>query len=257
MLYWKLDDATGPAASDSSGNSRAGAYGGSFILHQYGVEPTTFAAQFGASGAVSRVGMVQPGTSAWSVVWYASYNVGATPTDTVVLSNGGASGARGFEVHLNSSQQMYVKWWQTNALVTTTGNTTLPVWNRWWHSFAVTWNGTTGMALYVDGSSATNATSPLAMGTVQSTDTFAIIAGYPAVYSHVAYYDKLLSTADIAAICGYRYDWPFGPMVNLTWPEPPAGGGGALSPSDPVVIDINTDLSELKGYVSRQYPTSS
>ena len=255
ILYWQLDDASGPAASDSSGNGRAGPYGGSWTPHQYGVEPGSFAAQFGAGGFVQRVGLVQPGTLPFTVVWYASYNNLTTPSPTALMSNGGAGVSKGWDFRWNAVNQVSLQAWNTFATPTATPFTTVPIWAKWWHPWAISFNGTTGMSLWCDGTVLVSLTLSGTLSTVTAAETFSAVCNYPGVLAHIAYYDKLLSAADIGAIGGYRFDWPFGPMVNVTWPSPP-GSSGAINPSDPVIIDLNADLADIHRAVIREYPTT-
>ena len=253
VLYWKLDEATGPAASDSSGHGHPGAYGGSFTLHQYGPEPGTFAAQFAQGGFVTCTGFPQIGSAPFSVLWYCARQTQPTPSGGDEWIMGNRNFTRGYFFHVFSGDTCRTELYQATGTLNSGSAFTIPTWNRWWHAYALVWNGSTTMTMWVDGSQVvTHTTSNLS--TVQSADTFGLNATYPMVVAHLAYYDKALISTDIAAIHSYRYDWPFAPMVNTIWPAPPAGSTG-LNPSDPVVVDINADLSDIHRAVIHDYTT--
>jgi Concanavalin A-like lectin/glucanases superfamily len=98
-VYWKLDDATGPAASDSSGGGFAGVYGGNFSLLAPGPETGTFAAVFnGPSGAtpgrVSLAAQTALTTNKFTLlVWMANLSADAQLASIIACSsvtNGGS-----------------------------------------------------------------------------------------------------------------------------------------------------------------------
>jgi concanavalin A-like lectin/glucanase superfamily protein len=255
VLYWPLDDATGPAAVDASGNGKHGVIGGSFTTHQYGPEPGTFALQLASGGFVTRTGMPMITSGQFSMCAYISRNHLATPTSGVEWIQGNDSGQRGWFLFANNAGQVQVKAWGAVGSGTM-GLQTTPVWNKWWHAYTVTFQTVNIWTLWIDGTQMATVASNGVPNLANSGDTFGIMAPYPCVYAHVAYFDKLLTTADITAIHSHRFDWPFGPMIDTTWPEPPAGAGGdaSLSPSDPVVVGINTDLSDIRRAVRWPVP---
>lgn len=254
ILYWKLDDASGPAASDSSGNGRAGAYGGPFTLGQYGPEPNTRAVQLAAGGIVQRQGVVQLITAPWSWVWYMSINAVATPSNTATVINGAPSFNRGWFTRYNSDNTIQIGYYRSDGVQTTSAAATMPVWNKWWHAHAVVFNGAGAMSYYLDGTLVCSQASQGLSSSVQGGDFLTVGANYGAVYAHFAYFDKALTQADVTAISGYRYDWPFGPMVNAVYPPGPGASGSNLNPSDPIVIANQQDLSDIRSAVIRTYP---
>lgn len=252
VLYWPLEDATAPAAADDSGHGHTGVYGGPFTLHQYGPEPGTFAAQFAPGGYVTCTGMPQLQAAPFSVVWYVSRNVIVTPSSGIEMGNQPVTLNRGWRSTVINDNTSLITAFNTTGSGATTSAIATPVWNKWWHAYGLVYNGANVFTPYLDGVGGSTATSTTWSGNL-STDTFGWTTPYAAVVAHIAYFDKALTPANISTIHSYRFDWPFGPMINVTWPSPPAGGGGALSPSDPVVVDINTDLSDIRSAVRRDY----
>lgn len=256
VLYWKLDEATGPAASDSSGHSHPGVYGGPFTLHQPGPEPDTFAAQFASTASVTCTNFPQPGSLPWTVTYYCSRNVVATPAAGDEFVSGSRAATRGAFLRIaNTPTYQGVAYTSSGTALAATAQQ-VPTWDKWWHAYALSWAGSGGLLVYVDGVQ-TATTSTLTMGTTLAADTFGLTPPYGAVIAHLAYFDKQLTAPQIATLHGYRYDWPFGPMVNMAYPVIAGGGGGALSPSDPVVVDINADLSDIRRAVLYDYTTDT
>lgn len=254
VLYWVLDDPTGPAAVDTSGNSHTGVYGGTFMLAQSGPEPGSHAVQFANGGSVTCTGMPQPGTAPWTVVWYATRDTQSTPAVGSEIGHGNPSASRGWYWRQTNIDQSNLQWWTPSTPNTSGTAYATPVWNRWWHAYAVTWNGTSVLTAYIDGAVSQTPSLIGSLITLLSTDTFGVTAIYPSIWAHVAYFDKTLTLAQIGAIASHRYSWPYGPMIDkIPAPGPPAGGG-ALSPTDPVVVDINADLSDVLRAVRRNYP---
>lgn len=253
VLYWPLEDSTAPAAADDSGHGHTGIYGGVFTLRQYGPEPGTFAAQFATGGSVTCTGMPQLASAPFSICWYSSRNVTASPAQGDEISLGLRSASRGVFVAVTNANLAQVFAYSTGGTQQQSTTFAVPIWNKWWHAYTLTFTPTTSWVLWIDGASVISL--PQSINTILSTDTFGFTAPYAAVAAHIAYYDKVLTPANIAAIHSHRFDWPFGPMLNVTWPSPPSGGGSAaLIPTDPVVVDINADLTNVLRAVRRTYP---
>jgi len=253
VLYWKLDDPTGPAASDASGHGHTGVYGGGFTLLQYGPEPGTFAAQFAAGGSVLCTNMAQISAAPWSACWYASRDVIATPASGDEIGGGNRTVKRGWFFNIANTEQGAISWYTGTGAVAATTLVTTPVWNKWWHAYAVVYNGSSSLTMWYDGTMVATAT-PTTTTWATSVDPFGVTAVYGVVVAHLAYFDKVLTGPQISAIHSHRWNWPFGPQLDKTWPSPPSGGGGgSLDPADPVVIDLNADLEQIRRSVQKQY----
>jgi hypothetical protein len=144
--YWKLDDATGPAASDSSGNGRPGAYVGGFRLLQPGPEAGTYGVQV-FDGYAQKVapGYVTSGQTATLLCWAA---IGAVDTGVhTLLAN--ASGTNGGSLaHQPASGGLP----QLVVVRNNIANTSLSAYvlDFSWHMYAVVFTGT-GVTAYIDG----------------------------------------------------------------------------------------------------------
>lgn len=255
VLYWPLDDPTGPAAVDAASGAHPGVYGGAFMTHQYGPEAGTFAAQFSLSGFVRCTGFPQIGSASWSVVWYTTIDLTGTFGNTRFIGHAGSPLTRGWQMGWSTTSGFTLTYWNAAGSPASTSAIGLPTMHLWWHAYAITFNGTQFRVFYDGLQAGAILTVSGTMSTVLSTDVFGIDVQKGAVFAHLAYFDHVLSDSDIAVIHGFRYAWPFGPMVNAVWPNPPAGSGSALlSPTDPVVVGITTDTTDIRRAVLHDYP---
>jgi len=244
-LYWPLNDPTAPAAADDSGHGHFGVYGGPFTLLAPGPEPATFAAQFAVSGQVTCTGMTQAQNAPFSVLWYESRNQTGVASSGVEVSNTPSAANRGWRSVCTTSDAFSFALYNTAGGQTSAGGLSVPVWNKWWHAYGFTYNGANVFTPYLDGAPGTTGTSTTWSGNV-STDTFGLVANYACVVAHIAYFPTQLTPGQMSNLMGHRYDWPFGPMVNRAYPVPEGAGSASLSPDDPVVVDINTDLGDIR-----------
>lgn len=253
VLYWPLDDPTGPAAVDQSGNGHTGVYGGPFILGSWGAVAGETAAQFGIGGFVRCTGLPQLGSAAFSLIWWMSINVGAPSSTTTLFRHTATGVSRGWFFTVSTTGLAGVTAYRADGTPLASATTSLGGAWKTWHPWVLTYSPGGAMSLGYDGGTVLTLNLTGGLATITAAETFEVAAGAPLIAAHVAYYDRLLSPGEISAIHAYRQDWPYGPPINATWPEPPVGGGGALSPSDPVVIDINTDLTDIRRAVIRDF----
>lgn len=254
QLYWPAFETSGTQLEDVSGHGHPGTLGGSYMLGQYGLEAGTTCVQFSPGGYARCTGLPQPGAAAFSVFWVCSINALAPGGTTIYMQHGDNVAKRGWLWLVNTTPQHQFQTWNTAGSVFSTTLTALPIWNKWWHSWCFTHNGSGTTTWYIDGFPQTAPTLTGTPTTVLSTDYFQCLSPYGSTLGHVAYFDKVLTPADVAVLAGFRYDWPFGPMVNAIWPNPPTSGGTSyLSPSDPIVIQQQADTADIRRAVIRDY----
>ncbi len=238
-LYWKLDDPTGPAASDSSGNGRAGVYGGAFALHQYGPEPGTFAAQFGATATVQMALPFSPLLAHTYMAWVSIPAFVGGINDMMGLGTTGTNGTA-IQTTVNAANYSGALYGAAGGLGV--GSSPIPLWNRWWHhvAFSYTVAGTLG-SMYIDGIlTGTNTRLPRTAGG----DVLYIRTPTQAVMAHFALWNSVLTALQIGVIAAHTPQWPFGQTADNL---------GGLSSSDPVVSGITTDLSTVLASVRKTY----
>ena len=146
LWYWKLDDASGPAAADSSGNSRPGAYYGGFGLRKPGPESGTYCAQFFQGGARKLApSYITSGQTMTLMCWAA---IGAVDSGLHIMLANASSTAGGSMIHQPSNGGIV----QFGVTKNNISNTLLNAYSLdlSWHHYAVVFTGT-GVTIYVDG----------------------------------------------------------------------------------------------------------
>ena len=198
-LYWQLNDATGPAAADSSGNGNAGVYLGKIGLQQPGPEANTFAALFDAGGGVKSLTSSPRKVVPFSMsCWVALANV--QPSSNVAIYNG-----------RSDSTGAGIVWAPGNSLGNpiqllrggigfggAVGSVTVVS----WHHIAQTWDATNAVAEYVDGALLVGSPA-VPFNALGPNDWFiagaASLGGQLLFMAHVALFSVALTAAQVAA----------------------------------------------------------
>jgi hypothetical protein len=231
-LYWPLDDPSGPAASDASGNGHPGVYGGGFSLGQNGPEANTTCCLFTSAGDVATLGATPVLAPPWTmIVWLAARSL--TGLGTALIYNGDGD--------VNGSGLVWEQGNQgANQLALLRGgvssfNTGYQDADQIWHQFSFIRDGAAQIAVYVDGA----AWSPLQAGgafnAIPGTSKFHVGPGLAATgeyVAHAALWNSVLTPAQISGLFSAR-----------TNPTEPIG-----SP-----VGIGAELDLLIKYVSRLY----
>lgn len=233
--YWKLDDASGPAASDSSGNSRPGVYGGTFYLHQTGPEAGTFAAYL-QSGTVQSLNHVTFTTKPYSLeIWVA---VVSQPSSGIIcyIGNGSTSGS-GPVFAGGPSFQIF-----RGGIGNTGAFGFLPDQN--WHQYVFTHDGSANWIFYMDGVQVSSGNAS-ANNMNTSTDNYFLGGGsnYRANFAHFAVWNSVLSSARVSA--------HFSAAGTL---QPPAGTF-IIQSAD--LTTITADLAAILAAVQKTFPTTT
>lgn len=190
-LYWPLDDATGPAASDASGNSRPGAYGGNYSLLKPGPESGTFSAQFGPAFAQKAApSYIASGQTATLMCWAA--HAAVDPGLHTILQNLSASTGGGFDEQQGTGG-IFQGVIGRNG-IGTTGLSFVLLDNNW-HHYAIVFTNT-GVTAYVDG---VNVGSSAAANAFTSATAMAVSGGY-GYFAHFAAWNTALSQANIQSV---------------------------------------------------------
>jgi hypothetical protein len=198
-LYWKLDDATGPAAGDSSGFGNPGVYGGQFQLGQPGPEAGTNAVVISDGGLIQTLGNTPVTARPYSMtIWVVAERI--NPAQIAMLYNGNGN-ARGMGVLWDSNDPT------SEAIKTLVGGVTirpilgsLPI-GVAWHHVALTNNAATGATkLYLDG---VQLEAPLlAPNVIAATDKFSVGSGLQGALwyaAHAALFNIELTAAQVLA----------------------------------------------------------
>lgn len=232
LLYWPLDDASGPAASDASGNGNAGVYGGNFQLQQPGPEATTFSTYMHGTGGVNSVAqtpvLVKPYTME---VWIAAVNLGQNGASIVYNGLGTARGSGlVFSTGGLGASQLNVLRGGISS-----GATSYLIANLMWHQLVLDHTAASVANLYVDGALVAgfggNTTNPIVAG-----DKFGC---GPGVFSdsyymaHCALWNIDLTAAQVLAHYTAR--------VNNT--EPPGSPVGLSDSLATLLVDLSSVLA--------------
>lgn len=249
--YWKLDDPTGPAAVDSSGNAHAGVYGGAFSLRQPGPEAGTFSAMFSNTGAA------QANPGAWMVsatctlmAWIAMIAPPSSLSTFLFASNFATLGASVTESPSGTT------FGQLGVTRSNISNANANVWitDNLWHHIAVSFNGASSFlaldginVMAPGGENAPSGTSKVGIGT----PTGVMLAAHFASWNAVA-----LSLAQIQSVAtGFT-----GPLVV----PPGAGGSNATYPDILAALtaiqandtSMSATLAAILASVRKTYPTT-
>jgi hypothetical protein len=203
---------------------------------------------------VECTGFPQISAAPYTFMWYEATNSAPTPSGGTTMHHGSFASHKGWYVNADPSDGKQFYCWMVNSGNYPLNRQVTPTWVKWWHSYTFTFNPPTQFTYYLDGVVMTvdNPYSNPAPAT--GADPFGFYGVYQHVVAHIAYFDKLLTPAQINQLHSYRVIWPFGPMINAVLGS---GGGGApapINPADPVIVDINTDLSDIRAAVIRTYP---
>jgi len=252
--YWKLDETSGTVFADSGSSPR----------------PLT------GSGTLSGMGVAGPeqGTKALQVFSGFSAVTGAfgingwSDYSNIFCITQPCTGAIPSQLFMGLSsladQQGHGFWWRTAAGAAKTGfaqhtdrfgavSVNFPYPEPLWHMYALTFNAASGNhTIYNEaGTLSTNVQTLPGFPPVTS-DIWWMQSSNPMCLAHLAYFTRTLSAAEVTSIGAQFQQWPYGYPINM----PPAGSGGssAINPSDPVIVNINTDLSDIRAAVIRNYP---
>jgi hypothetical protein len=222
-LYWPLDDATGPAASDASGNGNPGVYGGAFSLHQGGPEASTFSTLLYGTGTCKSVGTTPVLAPPLTMMCYVA-GVQLVNAHTAILDNTDPS----FAVRGHA-------WnWTTGGLGASAievirpsvGITALAgvITNSQWHHMAFSVSGAGAWKNYIDGNLVGSGAGMTSNNCIAG-DKFGTGANGDIYYmAHAALFNTQLSDANVASV----------PAANTT-PVPP----------DNLQVITNADLAAI------------
>lgn len=147
--WWKLDEASGTAAADSSGGSITGTYSGSRCMASPGPEAGTFSvALTNVDGLVSWSGTPPSNTSSnvSIMVWAAIYNAHPFSGGNGLIAYAGQTGANGLGPVTDTAGNFLVLHGGHGS--SQTGFRSL---DTLWHQFVVTNDGSNTVRFYLDG----------------------------------------------------------------------------------------------------------
>jgi hypothetical protein len=256
VAYWPLGDPTGPAASEATHNagSLAGVYGGTFSL---GIPTFEFGGSTGLfvnTGGYVRCPIPFNGVNTYTVGCYASLSSFQQGAWQWLPAIGDMARTRGGAMYQIAN---YGKWLtilangNTNTQGTGTGeNSTLA--GNIWNWFEWYWDNTGHtVGTVVSNPSVYSNTSPWPPLWPVAGDFVYCQPNFMAVMAHLVIWNRLLTTTEHNILLGHLPTWQYGPPLDYV----PLSGGGStsLSPTDPVVVDINADLSNIYSAVHHVY----
>lgn len=211
LVYWKLDDPTGPAASDSSGNAHPGVYGGSFSLGVPGPEVGTLACQLSGGNVVATTPL--SGNVDQTLLLYCSLAPTMAVANSPIFGNGDPTLAvRGYVATRVSQATM-----QLASLYRPSGSQSLGTTNSdprsFWHCWGISYLAATrAMTSWVDGVAGTPVTTAAVL-TTTGADQLQIVSPFNMVVAHLALFNRVLTAGQMAGIGSHGSAWPYGLMI--------------------------------------------
>jgi hypothetical protein len=254
--YWPLGDATGPAASEATHNtgSLAGVYGGTFSLGIPTFEVGGSTGLFVNTGGFVRCPTPLNGAGTYTLGCYASISSFQQAADQVLPSIGDLSFTRGMHTYQLANYGRFLTNCPgkgTNSSGTGTGcgsNLATNIWN--WYELVFD-NVGLRVGTIVSGGAPYFNTVPWPPNWPTAADYVFCQPNFMAVMAHLVIWNRLLTTTERAVLYGHLPTWQYGPPMNYV---PLSGSSSAsLSPTDPVVVDINADLSNIYNAVHHVY----
>jgi hypothetical protein len=204
LVYYRLDEAGGITAADSSGHGYNGAYTSRATLNQPGATSDGDSA-IGVSGQAVTGGAataLPSGTAARSVeVWFKTTATPSSPYGSALVSWGAETSTQMFSLKVYSATQMKLTNW-TNAYLfaVPAGANTL---DGKWHYVVATYNGTSATVYYDGQSLGSKAVSvntvDSAIGLVLGAQTGNNDTPFVGSLDEVAVYNTALSAAQVLA----------------------------------------------------------
>ncbi len=253
-VYWKLDDPTAPAASDSSGNGHNGIYGGTFSLLAKGPEDGTFAAWLSGGGAVVS-GAASPslGRVSHTYSFFVSYSQANTGSRDLVGIGDAARTLRGTSAGITvSSPATFGSWGRCLPTVSPGSTTIVPYPVNLWHHVAVVFDTAVNLVSnYIDGvlDRSLGYPTPGASYVVSANpDPFIVTVAGSAIMAHVALFTRALTAAQLLTIAANVPVWPFSERIPLV-------SDGTVATLTQQVADTAT-LAAILAAVRHTFPTT-
>jgi len=231
-LYWPLDDPTGPAASDASGNGHPGVYSGTFNLAQPGPEVGTFAALFSEGALVFSVAGTPVRLRPFSMeCWLGPQLIEPAQNNILYNGNGNINGVGVLLAAGTTLVQPIQVLIGGNAVGAAVGSVQVGA----YHHIVLTTDVTQLTNMYIDGINVYLNQNTGPMNPIAAADKFQVGAnkvGQSRYVAHAALYNFILSPAQVLA--------HFNSNVTPQGPQPIGGVTGI-------------DISAILRYVSRLY----
>jgi hypothetical protein len=150
VLYWRLGESSGTSAADSTANSNNGTYSSGVTLGVTGAlagDSDTAVALDGTTGNVQDASPSALPTTNTARTLEAWFNIGSTVTTAQpILSYGSNSGLEMFTVSVEGSK---IELYDGTETISVTAGSSLN--DGGWHQLAVTYDGSTTVKIYLDG----------------------------------------------------------------------------------------------------------
>jgi hypothetical protein len=199
LLYWKLDDPTGPAASDSSGNGNPGVYGGTINLGTTGPEVGTHSALLFDGALIFSLGSTPRLVRPMSMeVWVALQLIEPAQSNAVYNGNGNVNGngvLLALATTLSMPIQVQIGGHAIGALVGSVGQSA-------WHSIGLSVDVAQNTNMYIDGVNVYLNVNTGPWTAPVAGDKFQVGSNKPgqlAYFAHASLYGTVLSAARFAA----------------------------------------------------------
>lgn len=228
--YWPMDDGSGPAASDASGNGNFGIYQGNTVLQLPGPESGTNCAgsNFPDAGAV--LGVANPiheRTPSSMLGWFGSATWAGAGDGTALHI--GTKGANGLGLVVGADRQVNILYGglalQATGLFASTGR---------WHQLCMTYDGFGSQSVYLDTNAPYVTAGRIPNPTVGGDP---LVAETPGSFylAHCAFWNRALAAFELTAV----FNAVTGPVQ-----QGPFGGSAAATTLDIASIAGKLDIIE-------------
>src|SRR3984893_16795045 len=243
-VYYRLDEATGPTAADSSGHSLSGLYQANVT---YGVpgaiqtEATNSAVTGTSSGVLTDSGPGLPSGNAARTYELWMKSTTAEGSNDQLLSHGGDFS---LQMHIASGTQRVTVFGNVTGPWSWEYTLPYPLNDGVWHMLAVSWDSS-NLSLYLDGQIVATIHPSRSFSTPGSSGLS--LGGYPGSYDELAVYPGALSPHRIDA------HWTAGGSKGAACAPTPTGAypQSVLADAPSVYLglkDINQDSSDTVAY---------
>jgi hypothetical protein len=254
-MYWKLDEGGGTVATNYGSRSLDGTISGSVDLTVPGPEVDTTALRLFLGGQVVSPPMdvVTPGTTS-VMLWASTDSTGTNGTVYPIWNVGDPANrtARGYYM-LEQHSAMGSPIFRFNVGAGVASGTPNAARTYDWHHYAMTYQtGANGIKFYVDGLTPSQATGSSIVN-CQTTDPFLLRCDEPMVVAHVAYFNRVLTQAEIKTVSDQLSPWPLTQPINTGPPSGGDGGGGGGGLTDDQAAQltaIDTKTDDIPGLVA-------
>jgi len=253
--YWKLDEQSGGIFADYGSVPTPFTHLSGVVPGTLGPEVGTYALRLYASTlcTTDAFGLnFQTQGAASLMIWFTAPANG-TPTAFAPCAGWGDPNnptLRGLHFDQRSTANLSLEdvW---NAPQGSAFVQTVPGYTPNWHVSAITETVSPVRVTHYIDNVKTDRPGSFLGGINQPTVPWWLRSASPVIIAHLALWFRELTQTEVQTVTSLIAQWPNGNPINGA--PPSGGGGGAIDPTDPVIVNINTDLSDIRRAVIKDF----